>query len=1396
MKKLKRILSMLLVVCMIFTSHAFVTFAEGMGNTEAIENETTIEETTVEADDNFVGAKLGEPEEESIVGANFGEPEGADITLQSSTPDDDIEETDYPEEPEEEATVGAKLGELETEVKTESEAETEVEEKLFGDSPIYTLSLKPNFPEGFSLPEGSSWYEDKSGPLYSDTDSILIEGWNTRICVDTAGNVCNLTGYNTKADGSGTRFSYQESISKYNLEYFDLPSDSYDLVLYAMWKTSNLYTLHYNKNLPEGYSLAEGSTWGNDATLWDYADEFVFEIYDYTGMTCEDASGNVRTLEGWNTAAGGTGDDYSFGDWITSESLFTDGELTLYAVWSEPVAPGPTAFAYWIVTGEGDNKTIHYYATAGEGRTAIVLDETTGVVYSGLDKESVKYAIIEDRIEVTDAKSFFSGFYYLETITGLSNLDTSKATSFWSMFLDCESLTGTLDVSTFDTSSLIYMHQMFSSCALLTSINFGDNFDTSNVTNMSSLFYACSSLQTITFGDKFKTNKVTEMGQMFSTCNDLQSLDLTGFDTSVVVDMEGMFGGCMALTSLDLTSFDTSSVTNMRDMFASCLKLKKIYVSDGFTVENVEYSDDMFRDNTQLEGGSGTLYSNVSAPYDKTYAHIDGGTTNPGFFSGASTPTTYTVTYNQNLPSGYSLSDGKTWYPDETFPNAESIYTELNGSDDMTCEDADGITRKLLKWNTKADGTGTEYNFADEIADATHFTEYKLILYAVWSEGPYMYWIVDGDGDNKTIHYYASAGEGRTAVDFDENGVVYTSLSEDERNSIKKAVFEEPIVATDVRRLFKDFKGLVSITNLGNLNTSNATSFKAMFEHCEAIEKIETSGLETDSLTDTSYMFTYCTSATEIILDDNFDTSNVTSMREMFNTTGAKELDLTKFDTSNVTDMYGMFSSCENLETIRVSDKFVVDKVSTSNGKFMFSGCEKLVGEKGTKFTDTETPWGKLYAHIDEGSTNPGLFSGASTPTPTTYTVTYNQNLPSGYTISTSKTWYTDSTSDDLSSNPIKISGSAGMTCENADGYVRKLEAWNTLADKSGTPYMFAENIDSPSAFTSNPLTLYAVWGDPVVPTPGTDKFYIISYGNPTEYPNEKKIFAFDSTTTVEEMENFVANNISKCINPSGKAANGFYDMSELIPAGADDTQVRQILNNNYDLTKEKIRTLDKIAVWFEDYIPDPMGVYLGITFEGSTPTPPTPSPTPRPYVPGGGDSGGSSSGSSDPTHGPMGDLTKNPLYADTLNGTNNIPESKMVSNDTLATTLKSYPENVNSPMVNARDDNGNVGYGQWLRVPNTTTWYFLSGSFNQGTGTTNTGFLANGWFNLGWDGQDKWYYFDGAGVMKIGWHQEGNKIYYLQADFSDNWYGKAMTGQQMIGGQVYNFDSNGALIQ
>ena len=40
----------------------------------------------------------------------------------------------------------------------------------------------------------------------------------------------------------------------------------------------------------------------------------------------------------------------------------------------------------------------------------------------------------------------------------------------------------------------------------------------------------------------------------------------------------------------------------------------------------------MFENCTSLVGGKGTTW-NASNPIDKTYAHIDGGTSNPGYFT-------------------------------------------------------------------------------------------------------------------------------------------------------------------------------------------------------------------------------------------------------------------------------------------------------------------------------------------------------------------------------------------------------------------------------------------------------------------------------------------------------------------------------------------------------------------------------------------------------------------------------------------------------------------------------------------------------------------------------------------------------------------------------------------
>ena len=209
------------------------------------------------------------------------------------------------------------------------------------------------------------------------------------------------------------------------------------------------------------------------------------------------------------------------------------------------------------------------------------------------------------------------------TVLDVSNFDTSKVTNMYAMFNNSQATA--LDVSNFNTSNVTDMTSMFMS-SQATTLDLS-NFDTSNVTNMSSMFSA-SQATTLDLSS-FDTSNVTEMFRMFDSAQ-ATKIVLSSFNTSNVTNMRLMFSNCQ-VDNLDLSSFDTSNVTDMRHMFYSITNLKTIYVSDKFNTGNVTNSSGMFTGSTNLVGGKGTKYN--SSYVDKTYARIDGGTSNPGYFT-------------------------------------------------------------------------------------------------------------------------------------------------------------------------------------------------------------------------------------------------------------------------------------------------------------------------------------------------------------------------------------------------------------------------------------------------------------------------------------------------------------------------------------------------------------------------------------------------------------------------------------------------------------------------------------------------------------------------------------------------------------------------------------------
>ena len=168
--------------------------------------------------------------------------------------------------------------------------------------------------------------------------------------------------------------------------------------------------------------------------------------------------------------------------------------------------------------------------------------------------------------------------------------------------------------------------------ANVTRVVFDPSFANARPTTTYDWFFNMQNLQSITGMEYLNTSEVTNMAYMFMLCTSLTSLDVSHFNTSKVTDMNSMFCKCSSLTSLDLSSFNTSKVTKMGWMFSNCSNLRTIYVGSGWSTAAVTSSNDMFRDCTNLVGGQGTTY-NESNPWNKTYAHIDGGTSNPGYFT-------------------------------------------------------------------------------------------------------------------------------------------------------------------------------------------------------------------------------------------------------------------------------------------------------------------------------------------------------------------------------------------------------------------------------------------------------------------------------------------------------------------------------------------------------------------------------------------------------------------------------------------------------------------------------------------------------------------------------------------------------------------------------------------
>ena len=372
------------------------------------------------------------------------------------------------------------------------------------------------------------------------------------------------------------------------------------------------------------------------------------------------------------------------------------GNRIYTAVWGEP---------YVVI----DNGTMTFYCKDSENKpeNALRIQEIWNYPeWTDEVRKSVTKAVFDDSFKDYKPTNCGYWFYELINLTDISgmkeNLNTSDVKDMGFMFYNCKSLSS-IDLSSFQTGNVTNMNNMFSGCKNLTTIDV-TSFNTENVKTMAGLFQSCSGLTTI---------------------------DVHNFNTANVLDMFDWCNYCDNLKVLDLRSFETNNNTDIRNMFCHDVSLTTIIVSPDkwksvktSSFENTDIiPENPFIDTPQLIGDKGTGYSENSG---LSYAHIDGGASNPGYF----TTDSYKIFYDLD---GDGKIDNVKQYEWESEPPLNFSIVRNSPIDIPNLKNQDGKT--FIGW-IGTPITGLNGNDPQKNVRISDVAVGNRIYTAVWEEQP------------------------------------------------------------------------------------------------------------------------------------------------------------------------------------------------------------------------------------------------------------------------------------------------------------------------------------------------------------------------------------------------------------------------------------------------------------------------------------------------------------------------------------------------------------------------------------------------------------------------------------------------------------------------------------
>ncbi len=631
-----------------------------------------------------------------------------------------------------------------------------------------------------------------------NTSAVTNMAWMFRYCSSTFFTTLDLSNLKTS---NVTDMSYMFSECS-SLETLDLSS----------FNTSNVTNMSYMFSGCSGLTALDLGNF-NTAKVTNMNSMFngcrnLQTIYVGSGWSTGDGTYGTNMFNNCTSLVGGKGTKYNSNhvgvsyahiDTQTNPGYFTDVTTRqAYACYTS----SNTTLTFYCDARRSSREGTTYDLNTGTNDPGWVTDNTN------VNVTKVVFDLSFANARPTSAYSWFQNMRSLETIEGLHNLNTSEVTNMASMFEDCDKLTS-LDLS---------------------------HFNTAKVTTMAKMFYFCDRLTSIDLSH-FNTAKVTDMFGMFDCCSELTSLDLSSFNTANVTDMSMMFLHCNDLTTLDLSSFNTSKVTNMSKMFSQCNDLRTIYVGSAWSTDAVTNSDLMFDYCDHLIGGKLTGFNYYHK--DKEYAHIDGGSSNPGYFTDPNGPEAYAYYTTSNTTL--------TFYYDTQRRSREGTIYVLNVDDNLP-DWVDDDT------NTKVTKVVFDPSFASAYPSST------------------FYWFIDMTSLQtiKGMNYLNTSEVTNMAYMFAACKLTSLDLSHFSTANV-----------TDMSNMFCYCEQLESL-DLSSFNTSNVTDMGQMFGYCNNLTSLDLSNFNTANVTNMSDMFGECENLRTIYVSNGWSTDAVTMSYNMF----------------------------------------------------------------------------------------------------------------------------------------------------------------------------------------------------------------------------------------------------------------------------------------------------------------------------------------------------------------------------------------------------------------------------------------------------------------------------------------------------------------------------------